>query len=92
MKIYTMLFTLFLAAFIVFHPHELSMTSQYDSNTHTYHMVITGDQAEIDRVCAEGDCSLTFASRLDATNYFLLLLGRANGITLIPLPPPPEGA
>lgn len=88
MKLFMRLVPLFLAALLTLHPHQLSMTAEYDSNIHAYRMVITGDQAEIDRICAEGDCSLTFATRLDAANYFLLLLGRANGITLVPIPPP----
>ena len=88
MKLLTTFVALLLATYIAIQPSVTSMTTEYDPNTQSYHMVITGDQAEIDRICAQGDCSRTFATRLEATNYFLEILGRAYGITLVPIPPP----
>lgn len=92
MRIFTAIVAIILATFIALQPQVISMRAEYDTNAHTYYMVITGDQAEIDRICAQGDCSRTFATRLEATNYFLDILGRAYGITLVPIPPPLTGA
>ena len=66
----------------------LSMTSQQMPDGQ-YQMVISGPESEVARVCSFGDCSRTFASRLDASNYFLGLFGQANGLTIVPIPPAP---
>lgn len=65
----------------------ISMTSEQDVSGQ-FQMVITGPEAEVARICSFGDCSRLFPTRLDATNYFLDLFGRANGVQLAPIPPP----
>jgi len=64
----------------------VSMTSEAVNGQ--YRMVISGPTDQVNRICAQGDCSRTFGSPLDATNYFYELFGRANGIFLVPIPPP----
>lgn len=65
----------------------VSMTSEVVDGQ--YRMVISGPSNQVARVCAQGDCSRTFNNRLDATNYFLELFGKANGLYIVPLPPAP---
>jgi hypothetical protein len=86
------LISLFLAAVLFSAPTgSMSMTSELDPATGLYRMVITGSQEDVDRVCAQGDCTREFPTRWQATNYYFELFGAANGITLVPLPPPTSG-
>jgi hypothetical protein len=53
-----------------------------------FHLVLSGDQAEIALICSYGDCSLGFGSRYDALDYWRTLLNARYGIFLVPLPLP----
>ena len=65
----------------------LSMTSEAVSGG--WRMVISGESSAVARVCSFGDCTRVFTSPVEATNYFLLLFGLANGIALVPIPSAP---
>jgi hypothetical protein len=56
-----------------------------------YYLVLSGDQGEINRICAYGDCGRASASRIDALNYWVSLMSQAYGISIVPIPPPPGG-
>lgn len=68
--------------------HQISASAEQHSDT-LYYLVLTGDQDEIERICTFGDCQQGFPSRIDALNGFSTILGLANGIHIVPIPPPP---
>lgn len=54
-----------------------------------YYLVLSGDQGFINRACSFGDCSQGFNSRIDALNYWALLMGKSLGLNIVPIPAAP---
>lgn len=77
------------------HAQQVSKVVSATSERHSdglYYLVLTGDGAEINRICGYGNCSQGFSSPLDAVNAFMSLIGAANGVYVVPIPQPMGGA
>lgn len=57
-----------------------------------FYLVLSGDGAEIATVCAVGDCTQGFATRLDALNEWSRLIGLAHGYAVAPIPQPMQAS
>lgn len=65
--------------------NQTSATAQQHGDG-LFYLVLGGDQAEVNAICAYGNCAQGFASLFDALNYWGLLLSKRYNIALAPLP------
>lgn len=71
--------------------NQVSATASQHSDGQWY-LVLTGDSAEIARICVYGDCSRGSASLIDALNYWYTILGASKGIQIAPIPQPVQAS